>query len=468
MSDQNSPKDAKAVPRQRRFGTGLSFFLNSVADAGLDLLKRRKSDDPKLIETHTYIEAECNELLSTLGEASGTAIARRVMALYQAMNPEEQLKFFQMLYERFHVDFDQVKAAAAQLVEDEDEAALEGLLAVAEPRRQELFRRLNMAPNGTQSLVEMRSSLLALLRDHPEFKAVDSDLKHLFASWFNRGFLTLKTIDWDTSAAVLEKLIEYETVHEMRGWDDLRRRLASDRRCFAFFHSAIPNDPLVFVEVALVNGLTRHIEPIIALNRKEASLDDVDTAIFYSINNCHVGLTGISFGNFLIKQVVIELAKELPQLTTYSTLSPVPEFRRWLSKTLDHDDATDLVSDEDRETLKQLEIENWHEQYEISAALEPVLTRLIGYYLVIAKRNKNPVDPVARFHLRNGALLGQINWLGDVAAERMSQSYGFMVNYVYDLPTIEQNHESYVKNHIVATSDAVARLAASSMSNKDE
>lgn len=450
--------------RRSRFTSGVSSFFNNIADAGLDLLVRRRATGGEA--RRTDIEAQCEELLSTLGEASGTAIARRAMGLYEAMNADQRLAFFRLLREKFHVDYEVIRSAAQDLHEKRDDEALARFLSVAEPRRQELFRRLNMAPNGTQSLVEMRRALLALLRDHPELNAVDADLRHLFSSWFNRGFLSLRTIDWDTPAAVLEKLIQYETVHEMRGWDDLRRRLAPDRRCFAFFHGALPDVPLVFVEVALVKGIAREIDPIIGLNRAEMSLKDVDTAIFYSINNCLEGLQGITFGNFLIKQVVVELARELPQLTTFATLSPVPGFGRWLHRDLLADEGTSLVTPAERKTLGLLGEPNWFRNAEHRTALQPVLTRLMAHYLVNEKRGKSPVDPVARFHLRNGARLDSINWLGDTSNERMRQSCGFLVNYVYDLPTIEKNHETYVKDGAVVTSAKIGALAEAARRGK--
>lgn len=450
---------SSADPSQRgRFGSSVSSFFNSIADAGLDLLMRRRIEDARA-STKIDFEAECRELLSTLGEASGTAIARRVMRRYEAQDRAGKLVFFKLLRDKFHVDFDAISKAALELNEKRDDRSLSRFLKLAEPPRQELFRRLNMAPNGTGSLVEMRHALLAELPEHPELRAVDADLRHLFTSWFNRGFLTLRRIDWGTPALVLEKLIEYETVHEMRGWDDLRRRLAPDRRCFAFFRAALPDDPLVFVEVALTKGIAREIDPIIGLKRTETPLDQVDTAIFYSINNCHDGLRGISFGNFLIKQVVVELARELPQLHTFATLSPVPGFCHWLSRAVIDTPASRLVTDEEREVLKLLETAGWHQDAAHAKALKPVLSRLIAFYLVHAKLNKDPADPVARFHLRNGARLDQINWLGDISDERMRQSCGFLVNYVYDVNSIEKNHEAYIKEHSLVTSDGVAKLA---------
>ena len=433
---------------------GFNSFLDSVADAGLDWLLRRVGVDGRGMGGNPY--DMCRELLSTRGEASGTALARRLLDTYEAMDRDARRDFFQVLRDRYHVDPDAVLDSAQAFARERDDASFERLAGAVEPPRQELFRRLNMAPDGTGALVRMRRDLLHELPDNPSLKAVESDLHHLLGSWFNRGFLTLRRIDWQTPAAVLEKLIENESVHEMRGWSDLRRRLARDRRCFAFFHGALPDDPLVFVEVALTKRLATDIEAIIGPDRTESDPGDADTAIFYSINNCHEGLKGISFGNFLLKQVVLDMAREFPQLDTYATLSPVPGFRGWLAQTIESD--ADLLSREERELIGALDHEGWHEDVKLCLELKPVLERMIAHYLLKARRGNDPLDPVARFHLRNGARLEQINWLGDRSAERLHQSAGFLVNYVYDPRSIERNHEDYVKNHRVVASRSVRRL----------
>ena len=433
---------------------GFNSFLHSVADAGLDWLLRRVGVDGRGMDGNPY--DMCRELLSTRGEASGTALARRLLDTYEAMGREARRDFFRVLRDRYHVDPDTVLDFAREFARERDEASFERLVRAVEPPRQELFRRLNMAPDGTGALVRMRRDLLHELPENPSLKAVESDLHHLLGSWFNRGFLTLRRIDWQTPAAVLEKLIENESVHEMRGWSDLRRRLARDRRCFAFFHGALPDDPLVFVEVALTKGLATDIETIIGSDRTESDPGDADTAIFYSINNCHEGLKRISFGNFLLKQVVLDMAREFPQLDTYATLSPVPGFRGWLTQASESD--TDLLSREERELIGVSDHEGWHEDVKLCVELKPVLERLIAHYLLKARRGNDPLDPVARFHLRNGARLEQINWLGDRSAERLRQSAGFLVNYVYDPRSIERNHEDYVKNHRVVASRSVRRL----------
>ena len=433
---------------------GFNSFLHSVADAGLDWLLRRVGADGRGIGGNP--DDMCRELLSTRGEASGTALARRLLDAYEAMDRGARRGFFGVLRDNYHVDPNTVLDRARDYVLRPDDESFTRLVAAAEPPRQELFRRLNMAPDGTGALVRMRSDLLEDLRGDPSLKVVESDLHHLLASWFNRGFLTLRRIDWQTPAAVLEKLIENESVHEMRGWGDLRRRLARDRRCFAFFHGALPDDPLVFVEIALTTGLATDIDAIIGPDRMEIDPADADTAIFYSINNCHAGLKGVSFGNFLLKQVVLDMAREFPGLDTYATLSPAPGFRGWLEKT--GGNAAGLMTGDEQALIKALDREGWQDDAALTGELKPVLERMIAHYLLKAKRGNDPLDSVARFHLRNGARLEQINWLGDRSAERLRQSAGFLVNYVYDPRSIERNHEDYVKNHHVVASRAVRRL----------
>jgi malonyl-CoA decarboxylase len=302
----------------------------------------------------------------------------------------------------------------------------------------------------------MRSELTAHLHDEPELKLLDADLRHLFASWFNRSFLELRRIDWQSPAAVLEKLIAYEAVHEIKGWDELRRRLAADRRCFAFFHPALPGEPLIFVEVALVNGLATAMPPLLARETDEeaawAQAAGADTAIFYSISNCQDGLRGISFGNFLIKQVVEELQAEFPQLKRFSTLSPIPGFRRWLMQRLAEG------SDPDTTLLPELEHDGWWHELAQSERLRPVLMRLCAQYLTRKPLPGSRIDPVARFHLGNGARLERINWLGNTAPRAIQESFGIMVNYLYDHDSIENNHEAFVRDGTIVRSPDVDAL----------
>jgi malonyl-CoA decarboxylase len=425
-------------------------------------------------------------LLAGHGEASGAALARELLAVLLRLTPEDRLRFERDLATGFLPDPDLLRQAAeAYLADPHDPATAARLAQAAEPPRQELLRRMNMSPGGTAALVAMRKELLGRLRDNPELKALDSDLHHLFASWFNRGFLELRRIDWQTPAAVLEKLIAYEAVHEIQGWEDLRRRLAPDRRCFGFFHPALPGEPLIFVQVALTEGLAAAVQPLLAPDGGEdatrAREARADTAIFYSISNCQDGLRGVSFGNFLIKQVVEELRAELPGLVRFSTLSPVPGFRRWLDKWLaeEKDEAgSDLLradkrgavfqaagmpedADDDSVALRALlHSDSWHTNpASVVALLQPVL-RACATFLTQKSGTRPPADPVARFHLGNGARLERVNWLGNVSARGMRESYGVMVNYLYDLTSIEANHEVFARNGTVVRSPAVDALMA--------
>jgi malonyl-CoA decarboxylase len=390
-------------------------------------------------------------LLSERGEASGAVVARELHEAIGNLVAEDRLKFQRFLAAEFTPDATMLRAAAETYLSAPTAEAAAVLAQAADPPRQELLRRMNMAPGGTAALVAMRKEIAGHLRDEPALKLLDRDLKHLFASWFNRGFLELRRIDWQSPAAVLEKLIAYEAVHEIHGWDDLRRRLAPDRRCFAFFHPALPDDPLIFVEVALVQGLAGAVQPLLVQDtdneaaRNRASL--ADTAIFYSISNCQDGLRGISFGNFLIKQVVEELKGELPHLTRFSTLSPVPGFRRWLAK---HAAST---NDPEAALLAQLEADALP-----GDSLRPLLLRFCATYLTRRASTQDPADPVARFHLGNGARLERINWLGNTDPRGIRESFGVMVNYLYDLETIESNHEAFVNDGAVAHSAEVDAL----------
>lgn len=450
------PVNYEAGGNSRRSSSGLAGFFNNIADAGFELFSRRINTDPQPVNKLADIRAECHELLSTLGEATGTALARKVLQTYLGLDASGKYEFFVMLRQEFGVHKSEVKRVAATFVETDADSDLTALLALAEAPRQELFRRLNMAPDGTKALIEMRGSLLSMLREHPELKPVDQDFLHLFSSWFNRGFLQLKTIDWHSPAVVLEKLIENESVHAMQGWDDLRRRLADDRRCFAFFHSALPNEPLVFVEVALVTGLATDIAPIINGPVQGESVTPWDTAIFYSINNCLKGLVGVSFGNFLIKQVVVELQRDCPELSVFSTLSPVPGFRSWLERMLATRPLELDLKQNEIEAINAVALDGWEQ----ATHLESILTHCIAYYLTHAKSDIYPLDPVARFHLRNGARLERVNWMGDTSPERIQESYGFLVNYVYESADIVSNHENYTKSATVVTSDEVFRQAS--------
>jgi malonyl-CoA decarboxylase len=396
------------------------------------------------------------KLLSELGEASGAQVARELHHVLRALDRDGRASFQCHLATEFQPDKAALRAAAERYLADATAEAAAAVAQAADPPRQELLRRMNMAPGGTGALIAMRSELTAHLHDQPELQLLDADLKHLFASWFNRGFLELRRIDWQSPAAVLEKLIAYEAVHEIKGWDDLRRRLAPDRRCFAFFHPALPGEPLIFVEVALVQGLATAMAPLLAREVDEAAAEAqaarADTAIFYSISNCQDGLRGISFGNFLIKQVVEELQAEFPRLERFSTLSPVPGFRRWLLQRLAEETGPDAA------LLPKLARDGWWRDPEQSEALCAALMRLCATYLTRPASQANRIDPVARFHLGNGARLERINWLGDTEPRGIEESFGVMVNYLYDHDSIEDNHEAFVRDGTIVRSTDVDAL----------
>ncbi|MGC1699091.1 MAG: malonyl-CoA decarboxylase, partial [Pseudolabrys sp.] len=401
------------------------------------------------------------DLLSGRGEASGVARAREILGRYTELTTGPRIAFFEALAERFGTDPARLEQAISSWRANPSDLTAAEVHAASEPRRQELFRRLNLAPGGTVALVRMREQLMdSLGHRQKDLAAVDADFIHLFSSWFNRGFLVLRHIDWSTPAIVLEKIIRYEAVHEIRGWDDLRRRIdPPDRRCYAFFHPALVDDPLIFVEVAVEREIPGAIAPILASGRQQfVEPDKARIAVFYSISNCQRGLTGVSFGNFLIKQVVEEICRELPKLTTFVTLSPVPGFARWLAGEL-KDENSSAINAGDRITFELLDRPHWWTDPEIFSQLEGPLMRAAAWYFLRARnRRGTPVDPVARFHLGNGARLERINWLADTSERAIEQAYGLMVNYQYDLDHIEKNHEAYAEGRTVVASGAVQRL----------
>jgi malonyl-CoA decarboxylase len=414
--------------------------------------------------------ALCEALLAERAEFAGAALARKALLAYQGLDERRREEFFEVLARAYSPSPQAVGAAADAYRSDPSPANLVRLQETVEPARQELFRRLNMAPGGTTTLVEMRRLLMKSLKERPQWRAIDADLLHLLRSWFNRGFLRLERIDWRTSAIVLEKLIQYEAVHAIEGWRDLRRRLESDRRCFAFFHPQLPDEPLIFIEVALTRGMSANVQPLLDVKSPVAATTGADCAMFYSITNCQEGLRGISFGNLLIKQVAGELKREFPQLRKFATLSPVPGFRRWLENTRAQIAAGDEGS-ERLALLSRLADPAWH-LGEIPEALEGLLLRLCARYLVYAKQGQEhgkegqhgkdgqePLDAVARFHLGNGAMLERINWMGDTSEQGMARSAGLMVNYTYWLAEVERNHERYFREHLVITSPQVEKLA---------
>ena len=403
---------------------------------------------------------ECRRLLSERGEANSVAIAQGLVKHFAAMVDAEQGRFFDRLASDFGPTPARILASAQAFANDPSAARLQRLIREVEPPRQELLRRINRAPGGTASIVSMREALLPRLPGKPELQAVEADFLHLLSSWFNPGFLQMARVDWNSPAQLLEKLIQHEAVHEIDGWDDLRRRLQPDRRCFAFFHPQLAAEPLIFVEVALLARAPSAIGPLIAKDSLATNALDFKVAAFYSISNCQPGLRGVSMGNFLIKRVAVELKRELPQLKAFCTLSPMPGFASWI-----RDGAPANGGPKAREALHSLLAEASADLdrlsspgalRELAPAATLALKRLGAHYLV--KNAATPGgDPVARFHLDNGARLERLNPLGDLSAKGIRQSFGLMVNYLYDLNQVESRHEKFTQGS-VAYSRAIASL----------
>jgi malonyl-CoA decarboxylase len=426
----------------------------------LQVLRERRGTDMSFM---------CRQLLSQRGEASQTALAQEIINAYGAMNDGQRPRFLEMLSRDFGPNQAAILRAAADYQRTPGPSTLAALSAAVESPRQELFRRINTAPHGTETLVALRGHVFELSSDGANFAGLDADLKHLFKSWFNRGFLRLERISWHTAALILEKLIRYESVHEINGWPDLHRRLEADRRCFAFFHPALVEEPIIFVEVALLNELTGDLEPLLDIHAPVLALEKVDTAIFYSINNCLKGLRGVPFGNFLIKQVVAELAAEFPNIQTYSTLSPLP----YLSQALqDHQNEHGFT----RDRLSRLLANHTRNLAAAAGRRDPVdalfhlleqplihrailaqpLERLALAYLTQVRQNGKLYDPVATFHLSNGARLERINAFGNLRPYGLQASFGVTVNYRYLPAELEENHERFVRGEIQVSNGLIA------------
>jgi malonyl-CoA decarboxylase len=436
-----------------------SFFselLQSIADRGRALINRR---EPAHEQSDGIVEL-CEALLSGRGEASGVALAREILTRYAELTIGPRIAFFEALATTFGHDRADIDAAVAAWSQTPTDETASELHRASEPRRLELFRRLNLAPGGTAALVRMREQLLDAMDHRDDLSVVDQDFVHLFSSWFNRGFLVLRRIDWSTPASILQKIIRYEAVHEIRDWDDLRRRIdLPDRRCYAFFHPALVDEPLIFVEVALTREIPDAIAPILSDHRTIIEPERTTTAVFYSITNCQRGLSGVSFGHFLIKQVVEEVSRDVPRVASFVTLSPVPNFAEWLKRERANTASSALEEAEDREALAALDTPTWRNDPEtIEKLREPMLRAAAWYFLRARNRRGLPYDAVARFHLGNGARLEQLDWPADLSERALKQSCGLMVNYRYDLGYIERNHEAYAQQHAVVAASAITRL----------
>ncbi len=431
----------------------LNELLTAVADRGRALIEPRR-DRRSTVRT---VPALVAALLSERGEASGAAIAADILATYRSLDAAGRAAAFRLMRDDLGADGEALRAAAQAFLDTPSDTAAEDLYDAATPRRLELLRRLNLAPGGTRALVEMRADLLADLADDRSLAGVDRDFERLFDVWFNRGFLVLRRIDWSSPASVLSQIIAYEAVHEIHDWDDLRRRIdPPDRRCYAFFHPALVDEPLIFVEVALTRSIPEAIGPILAAEREIVPPGEATTAVFYSISNCQTGLRGVSFGSFLLKQVVEDLARDLPGLRSFVTLSPVPGFAGWLAAVAA--DADHPLAEPAARALAALSEPDWHLAPGAVALGKAVLPLAAHYFLRERGRSGRPLDPVARFHLGNGARLERLDWLADPSPKGLEQSHGLMVNYLYERSEIEANHEAYARSGKVAAAPGVSRL----------
>ncbi len=400
-----------------------------------------------------------NKLLSERGEANTVSMANEILSQYKLLTEEQKLSFYQALATKFNPDPDIVLKVAQDYAKDPNAKNLIQLTKVTEPPRQELLRRINRVEGGTKEIVAMRRHLIKVLAKKPELYPLDFDLHHLFVSWFNPGFLKMHRVDWESPAHILEKIIQHEAVHEIDGWDDLRRRLQPDRRCFAFFHPQLKDEPLIFVEVALVSEMSGAIGPLVDKKSDTVNPAQFKTAVFYSISNCEPGLKGVSLGNFLIKRVASYLKEEFPSLKTFVTLSPLPGLMDWIIAGANVGEPA--ISNQATEKINKalailnLKEKSWPER--ISTGWHPsnaseeeknALMQLCGYYLTTLTVRKGG-NPVAKFHLGNGAKLHRINWAGDVSKKGLKQSAGLMVNYLYDLEKVEEYHERFTQGEVI-------------------
>ncbi len=414
----------------------MSLFQNILSSLVKGTRRLNRLGSKSFGKLHNDINKAVDSVMSTSGEVSSLVYAEHLLNLIEAQDDNNLNKFLKNLLSNYDIDTKKLAQDVKNYSSEKNEENLIKINNSSEPKWVELFRRLNATSNGTYRLVKLRERIQLL--NNPELKIFDSGLLNLFRYWFNPSFLVLEKIDWETPANILEKIIEYEAVHEINSWDDLRARLApTDRQCFAFFHPLIPDDPLIFVEVALCVGIPKSIQKIIKIDRDEIDIEEANTAIFYSISNCHNGLLGISFGNFLIKKVAKNLKRELPDLNQFLTLSPIPGLMKWM------------------EEYAPITFERCADK---NCSDEELMKKTIKYLTESDRDDGLPNDPVGRFHIGNGASLERINLNADLSEKGLSQSYGIMANYLYDLDVVEENHELFFKNKIVQTSNEIKTL----------
>ena len=429
----------------------LRQIISSIADAGKQLFNKK---DIKKNDLDSILSL-CDDLISNKGAAFGITVARDITELYQTLSIDNKILFFKSINEKYRPSFTKVNEAIDVYKNSQNEKTLSDLFKVSEGKRRELFMRMNMAPNGTSIIVSLREDLLKILKENRDLVSLDEDLKHLFKSWFNPGFLKLKKITWDTKAAILEKIIKYERVHHMKDMNELKRRLGEDRRFFSYFHPALDDEPIIFVQVALTNGLGRSIQEIM----KQSSGDEkkYDTATFYSISNCQEGLSRVTLGNFLIKRVVYEIQEELPHIKNFGTLSPIPGFVEWFSY-LEESKIKNILGNIKNQDVMFLKSKDLKIGDKRIIDNKEAIIKLVSHYIVNEKnRDGLPVNDVSRFHLGNGAIVEDVIINANISENGFKRSFGVMVNYLYELKNIEKNHEEYMNKKKVILSDKLKK-----------
>ncbi len=433
----------------------LKDIISSIADVGRKIFKKKDSIKKNDVES---IISLCDDLISNKGAAFGITVARDITELYQTLSEEKKLLFFKKINEKYKPSFTKVNQAIDIYKSSQNEKTLSNLFKVSEGSRRELFRRMNMAPNGTAIIVSLREDLIKVLKNNSDLIPLDNDLRHLFRAWFNPGFLKLEKITWDTKAAVLEKIIEYERVHQIKDMNELKRRLGEDRRFFSYFHPALEDEPIIFVQVALTKGLGKSIQEL--LKPKTAGDKKNDTATFYSISNCQDGLSRVTLGNFLIKRVVYEIQEELPHIKNFGTLSPIPGFRDWFSY-LDEKRLKNILQDSVGQDVSFLKSKNFKIGDKRIIEKSKAIKKLVAHYIVNEKNSKGlPINEVSRFHLGNGAIVEDIIINANISEVGFQRSFGIMANYLYELKNIEENHENYMNTKKIIISDKLKKYLA--------
>ena len=428
-------------------------IFETIADAGQKILEKKPLTN---IKKRSLIEL-CNDLLSSKGAAFGITLARDILFRYHNLSVEEKLKFLKLINDTYKPDDREIEKAIENYNKNKNSQSALNLSRVTSGKRKELFIRLNMAPQGTSEIVSLREDLLMFIKTNPELISLDYDLIDIFKNWFNPGFLKLRKITWDTKAAILEKILKYEKVHSMKDMNELKSRLGKDRKFFAYFHPALDDEPIIFVEIALTKGLGRSIQEL--TKPTEGNEKGNDTATFYSISNCQEGLSRVTLGNFLIKRVVYELQEEVPHIKYFGTLSPMPGFANWLLSEKD-ENVTKIIGEKSMNNIKFLKSVDLKIGDKRILENKENMSKLAIHYLSNVKNNLGfPINDVCRFHLKNGAKIDDVIVNANISEVGFKRSFGVMVNYSYELNTIEQNHQDYVNNKKIAISKKIKKYA---------